>query len=345
MNNDWIDIELLEDYLDGKLDSKAMHQLEKQALEDPFIAQALAGLSESPKRASQSISILQKQLYERVAQQQVAKKDTIFTWQRLSVAAAAAVMFVSVSIIFFMREKENRDQLAKQPHKVEVNLAPKPETETTPNTGTSAGAAMAAGADADQNALAAAAIDSAKKQLYASNSAKEKTNIQAASPVVSGQINPETARSAASIPSNMGQVDPNKEKQADMMVDRHAFAMKKAAPVQKDSVNAQGGALAEVAVATASKSIATVAPAASAPIGGWAKLDTYISDHNKLAASKPDKFVQLSFIIDNEGKPSDIKVEKGISKEFDDEAIRLIKEGPKWEQTKQTSRITYTISF
>lgn len=334
MNNDWIDIELLEDYLDGKLDSKAMHQLEKQALEDPFIAQALAGLSESPKRASQSISILQKQLYERVAQQQVTKKDTIFTWQRLSVAAAAAVMFVSVSIIFFMREKENRDRLAKQPHKVEVNLAPKPGTETTPNTGTATGAGGAAGANADQNALAAAALDSAKKQLYASISAKEKTNIQSASPVVSGQTNPETARSAATIANNIGQVDPNKENQADRMVER-----------QKDSVNVQGGALPGVPVAPVNKSIATVAPAASAPIGGWAKLDTYISDHNKLAASKPDKFVQLSFIIDNEGKPTDIRVEKGISKEFDDEAVRLIKEGPKWEQTKQTARITYTISF
>jgi hypothetical protein len=76
VNNDWLDIELLEDYLDGKLDSKAMHRIEKQALEDPFVAQALAGLSESPKRASKSVSLLQKQLYDRIAQQQVSKKET-----------------------------------------------------------------------------------------------------------------------------------------------------------------------------------------------------------------------------------------------------------------------------
>ena len=125
MNNDWLDIELLEDYLDGKLDSKAMHKIEKQALEDPFVAQALAGLSESRGKAVQTVSLLQKQLYERIAQQQETKKETVFTWQRLSVAAAAAVMFISVSIMFFMKDREKREQMAKhQPKKVEVNIAP-----------------------------------------------------------------------------------------------------------------------------------------------------------------------------------------------------------------------------
>ena len=48
--NEWLDIDVLEDYLDGKLDAKAMHQVEKLSLEDPFVAEALAGLSQSPKR-------------------------------------------------------------------------------------------------------------------------------------------------------------------------------------------------------------------------------------------------------------------------------------------------------
>lgn len=65
--NEWLDIEVLEDYLDGKLDAKAMYQVEKLSLEDSFVAEALAGLSQSPKR-TQSLSLLQKQLQERVAQ-------------------------------------------------------------------------------------------------------------------------------------------------------------------------------------------------------------------------------------------------------------------------------------
>ena len=126
MNKDWLDIEVLEDYLDGKLDAKTMNRVEREALEDPFVAEALAGLSLSPKRSMQSLSMLQKQLHDRVAQHQTTKKSSIVTWQRLSIAATAAVLFIAISIMFWMRENNNR-QSAKEPFKkVEVILAPKP---------------------------------------------------------------------------------------------------------------------------------------------------------------------------------------------------------------------------
>lgn len=124
MNNDWLDIGVLEDYLDGKLDAKTMNRVEREALEDPFVAEALAGLSASPKRSLQSISLLQKQLQERIAEQQVSKKTKVITWQRLSIAATAAVMFIAVSIVFWMKETAHQNQLAKQPKSVDVTIAP-----------------------------------------------------------------------------------------------------------------------------------------------------------------------------------------------------------------------------
>lgn len=124
MNKDWLDIGILEDYLDGKLDAKTMNRVEREALDDPFVAEALAGLSESPKRSLQSISLLQKQLHERIAQQQTVKKTSVITWQRLSIAAAAAVLFIAVSIIFWMRENNHQDELAGRAKKVEVSIAP-----------------------------------------------------------------------------------------------------------------------------------------------------------------------------------------------------------------------------
>ncbi|SFH29313.1 carboxypeptidase-like regulatory domain-containing protein [Pedobacter insulae] len=123
-NNEWIDIDVLEDYLDGKLDAKAMYQVERLSLEDPFVAEALAGLSQSPKRV-ESLSLLQKQLQERIAQKPVDKKRWQITSQRLSIAAAAAVLFVTVSLLFWMREKGNREQLAAQaPKSIEVAIPP-----------------------------------------------------------------------------------------------------------------------------------------------------------------------------------------------------------------------------
>jgi hypothetical protein len=122
--NEWLDIDVLEDYLDGKLDAKTMHKIEKLSLDDPFVAEALAGLSQSPKR-TQTLSLLQKQLKERIAQKPVAAKRWRITSQRLSIAAAAAVLFVAVSILFWMKENNRQQFLAEQNKKVDINIAPK----------------------------------------------------------------------------------------------------------------------------------------------------------------------------------------------------------------------------
>lgn len=123
MNNDWLDIDVLEGYLDGKLDAKAMHFVERQALEDPFVAEALEGLKQSPKR-KQTLSILQKQLHDRVSQKPVKRKLWGITTHRLSIAATATVAFIAVSILFFMREttRRNNEVASRNPSGVMVNL-------------------------------------------------------------------------------------------------------------------------------------------------------------------------------------------------------------------------------
>ncbi len=116
MNNDWLDIVLLEDYLDGKLDAQAMHRVEREALEDPFVAEALEGLRATPRRR-QTLSILQKRLQDRINNQPVKRKLWGITTQRLSIAATATVAFIAVSILFIMRETNRRNQIAKLDHK------------------------------------------------------------------------------------------------------------------------------------------------------------------------------------------------------------------------------------
>ncbi|MCX2472992.1 carboxypeptidase-like regulatory domain-containing protein [Pedobacter sp. MC2016-05] len=123
MNNDWLDIDVLEEYLDGKLDAKAMHFVERQALEDPFVAEALEGLKQSPKR-KQTLSILQKQLYDRISEKPAKRKMWGITTHRLSIAATATVAFIAVSILFFMREtsRKNAETAARKENGVIVNL-------------------------------------------------------------------------------------------------------------------------------------------------------------------------------------------------------------------------------
>lgn len=123
-NNEWLDIDILDDYLEGKLDASTMHKVERISLEDPFVAQALAGLTEAKKR-TQTLSLLQKQLQERVAEKPVERKMWRMASHRLSIAATAAVLFLTVSVLFWMRENHRQEQAAlaaNKPKNIEIDL-------------------------------------------------------------------------------------------------------------------------------------------------------------------------------------------------------------------------------
>jgi len=56
--------------------------------------------------------------------------------------------------------------------------------------------------------------------------------------------------------------------------------------------------------------------------------------------------VQVSFDVNDNGEPVNVKVDKSLCKKCDEEAIRLVKQGPKWQQkNKKTKRAILTIPF
>ena len=145
-----------------------MNRVEREALEDPFVAEALDGLSRSPKRSLESISLLQKQLQERIAEQHRIKKASVITWQRLSIAAAAAVLFISVGIIFWMKQNNYQEMLAKQPKKVDVNLAPREFKDTLVKPAADLARAKAKEETLNTNTIAKAIAVSKSKEALAS---------------------------------------------------------------------------------------------------------------------------------------------------------------------------------
>ena len=74
------------------------------------------------------------------------------------------------------------------------------------------------------------------------------------------------------------------------------------------------------------------------PIIGKRKYQKYLKDSLIRPTDETCKDVKgeviLSFLIDKEGKPQNITVTKGLCESADKEAIRLIKEGPKWTAGK-----------
>lgn len=49
--------------------------------------------------------------------------------------------------------------------------------------------------------------------------------------------------------------------------------------------------------------------------------------------------VILSMIVEKDGSLSDIKVERGISDDLDKEAVRVVKNSPKWQPALQNGRV------
>ncbi|TZF86107.1 hypothetical protein FW774_03375 (plasmid) [Pedobacter sp. BS3] len=282
METNNIDYSLIKAYFEGRLDAKQQHTLEKQALNDPFLADAMEGYKHAMPAASQ-LSILQRQLEERIALQQERKNILGFTWQRISIAAAAGLMFLVAGMLFWLKSESNRNQMAATTKKVDVTLSnPK---------------------DLQQEAAVKANTDT--PLLYPSPGTKEipaRQHIAKARPIT-------LAAQAKQNPAIAGDDQPDKNV---MFAAKDAKALSKAA------------ALSEVAVTDA------IAPH---PVMGWKNYHEYIQEQVKwliIPADQEGKVV-VQFIVNPGGILSDFKITDGLTPGLNDEALRLIKEGPAWE--------------
>lgn len=87
------------------------------------------------------------------------------------------------------------------------------------------------------------------------------------------------------------------------------------------------------------------------PADGWTNYDLYLANNLKTPEVFKDKEtnirgeVELSFEVDKNGVPFNITVKKSLCQSCDKEAIRLVKEGPKWKRKAKKGRATVKISF
>ncbi|RPE13792.1 hypothetical protein EGT74_09835 [Chitinophaga lutea] len=129
--------ELIRQYLEGTLDDKTMHALEKQALDDPFLAEALEGYALHPADQQPALGELQSRLEKRVAAvKKVRRLD--YKW----LAAAAVLLLVTTGAIFFMnRPMRPAGEIAQQKNSTTSDSV---AAAATPATADTAAADMAA---------------------------------------------------------------------------------------------------------------------------------------------------------------------------------------------------------
>ena len=102
-------------YLDGQLTNPEMQALEKAALEDPFLSDAMEGFEESRKHTfsfESGISDLQKRLADRISQNK-QKKALVFQLAKWQVAAGILlVMSTATFIVIQINQSSRRSDIA-----------------------------------------------------------------------------------------------------------------------------------------------------------------------------------------------------------------------------------------
>ncbi|ACU58428.1 TonB family protein [Chitinophaga pinensis] len=101
--NHSVDPELIRKYLAGELDNKAMHALEKQALDDPFLADALDGFAERKPDQRMHLADLSKRLEVRVKGKEERKIIPMINLDRRWLAAAGILLLVMGGLFWMWR--------------------------------------------------------------------------------------------------------------------------------------------------------------------------------------------------------------------------------------------------
>lgn len=88
MDSKKANISQIRKYLNGQLDATAMHKLEREALDDPFLMDALEGYETTGKDQQANLAQLSDSLQQRTAE----KKGRVIAWKVWSIAASIIVV-------------------------------------------------------------------------------------------------------------------------------------------------------------------------------------------------------------------------------------------------------------
>lgn len=123
------DISQIKKYLNGELDARAMHKLEREALDDPFLMDALQGYEQLNTNAENNIADLQQRLNSRLQQPQ---RKIVRLWPLISVAASVLI-FITVGAWWLLRNQKTgqppvpvKDQVAVAPLETKPPVEKKP---------------------------------------------------------------------------------------------------------------------------------------------------------------------------------------------------------------------------
>lgn len=93
----------IHNYINGLMSREDMYAFEHEALDDPLLQDAIDGYKLQHGVDVKQISLLQQRLATRVEVQGGERNKRFYSWQRLTIGMAAAVMFITVCSLLLIR--------------------------------------------------------------------------------------------------------------------------------------------------------------------------------------------------------------------------------------------------
>lgn len=100
----------IHNYVNGLMSKEDMYTLEREALEDPFLQDAIDGYRMQNGVDAKQLSLLQQRLATRVEQHSSSQHKRFYNWQRLAIGMAAGVMFITVCTLLLIRYIPNHNK-------------------------------------------------------------------------------------------------------------------------------------------------------------------------------------------------------------------------------------------
>jgi TonB family protein len=363
----------IERYHSGTMSATERNALEKAALEDPFLADALEGYAYT-STPSADLQNLQARLNERTRKKKSAPV-VIFgnTWMR-----AAVVLFVVAGggWLAYQGFKAEPETIAKSPVPLQ-----KREVATPTSADSVEGATAFSTEPVPQEPKAKSET---AKPTHNKNERIESNEQNRGLEATPGQlvlkdeskqiVSSDSARQRDTYATAQGNAAPATEKKdiAGYVTGKEALNKKAQAPPTANARTQASGVpdtvrnvdvvlqenprpLTEVVVgqsrrkeAEAKGRLPRVIIDTLEPAEGYVQFDDYVANNLKspeeLRMKPVSGEVQLSFDVNQNGEPVNIQVVKSLCEKCDEEAVRLLKEGPKWKK-KKNKKGKLTIHF
>jgi TonB family protein len=362
----------IERYHSGKMDPAEMHALEKAALDDPFLADALEGyvFTSTP---SEDLNRLRERLQQKESERKAVPFFFInYNW--LKIAALFLILAGSGWFIYRMSGRSNDtialEKVVDAPAHDSMNISSqttqspaatdstKTDGEATPGfykTETAKGTKQEPSQAAPDGR---ADLASGNIVLHQNSFDKIAPDNKETSTANTKQFNATVLNNASGPSVRTNNMSRNLSNNNFNLYDSTQGLASKKNRADKLFLNDSTNNLDVVLQPLKDSSVAEVVVASPSAFGkrkyfakpivivdtlepeeGYTNLDDYIVNNlrypEELRSKPVSGDVQLSFEVDKDGKPTNITVEKSLCNKCDEEAIRLLKEGPKWKKTKK----------